>query len=87
MLVDQNVHPLNTPTPTPTRARGGRRSHVHARYDAAQDTVENRKHWAWADNYSASAPTRLARLYNAWAIALSVHSSKANGVNGPELLD
>lgn len=28
---------------------------MHARYDAAQDTVENRKHWAWADNYSASA--------------------------------
>lgn len=56
MLVDQFGNPLKMPTPSPVRQRsGGRRGHMHARYDAAQDTVENRKHWAWADNYSASA--------------------------------
>lgn len=53
MLVDQYGKPLQMPAQP--RERSGRRSHAHARYDAAQDTVENRKHWAWADNYSASA--------------------------------
>lgn len=50
MLVDQYGHPI-TKTPSKRANRGT----LRARYDAAQDTDENRKHWAWADNYSASA--------------------------------
>jgi lambda family phage portal protein len=53
-LVDQYGRPLQTKhearsTPHKRSAR------LHAQYDAAQDTAENRKHWQWADNYSASA--------------------------------
>lgn len=50
MLVDQYGNPI-TKTPSKRAKRGS----LRARYDAAQDTDENRKHWAWADNYSASA--------------------------------
>lgn len=50
MLVDRYGNPLAKPA----AAKRGRGS-LRARYDAAQDTDENRKHWAWADNYSASA--------------------------------
>jgi lambda family phage portal protein len=55
-LVDQYGRPLTLQTksqePRTRNKRGGR---LHAQYDAAQDTAENRKHWQWADNYSASA--------------------------------
>lgn len=52
MLVDQHGRPLTAEPQRPQRQRSNR---LHARYDAAQDTIENRKHWAWADNYSAAA--------------------------------
>ena len=51
MLVDRYGQPLAKAAPTKRANRGT----LRARYDAAQDTDENRKHWAWADNYSASA--------------------------------
>lgn len=54
MLVDRYGHPLN-PVAKPLQAKRASRGTLRARYDAAQDTDENRKHWAWADNYSASA--------------------------------
>ena len=50
MIVDQYGHPI-----TAAPAKRAKRGSLRARYDAAQDTDENRKHWAWADNYSASA--------------------------------
>jgi lambda family phage portal protein len=50
MILDQYGHPI-TAAPSKRAKRGS----LRARYDAAQDTDENRKHWAWADNYSASA--------------------------------
>jgi lambda family phage portal protein len=50
MILDQYGHPI-TAAPSKRANRGS----LRARYDAAQDTDENRKHWAWADNYSASA--------------------------------
>lgn len=56
MILDQYGQPLQTQQPATTERPGANhRSHAHARYDAAQDTLENRKHWQWADNYSASA--------------------------------
>lgn len=52
MLVDQFGRPLTASQPT---RRTGHQSRLNAKYDAAQDTEENRRHWAWADHDSAAA--------------------------------
>lgn len=48
MLVDLQGNPLTT-------SKRRKTATLSARYDAAQDTDENRKHWRWADTMSASA--------------------------------
>lgn len=52
MLVDQYGNPLSRPAPERSRRSA---PSLRAKYDAAQDTPENRKHWAWADHDSALA--------------------------------
>jgi len=51
MLVDQYGKPLTASQPQASRSRG----RLNAKYDAAQDTEENRRHWSWADHDSAAA--------------------------------
>jgi lambda family phage portal protein len=51
MLVDQFGRPLAASQPQASKSRG----RLNAKYDAAQDTEENRRHWAWADHDSAAA--------------------------------
>lgn len=51
MLVDQYGRPLTASPQQPSRSRG----RLNAKYDAAQDTEENRRHWSWADHDSAAA--------------------------------
>lgn len=43
-----------------TRAVDAFYSRIQARYDAAQTTNENERHWAWADLFSAAAANNLA---------------------------
>lgn len=45
-ILDHRGNPLPRAVPTPP---------VRARYDAAQTDDHNKRHWAWADNYSARA--------------------------------
>lgn len=52
MLVDQYGRPL---TREVTHSRPLRNGSLAAKYDAAQDTEENRRHWSWADHDSAAA--------------------------------
>jgi lambda family phage portal protein len=55
MLVDQYGAPLVATPQATTPKRSRSRQTAHARYDAAQDTHDNRKHWQWADERSSAA--------------------------------
>jgi len=57
-LLDQYGQPIDTRALAAQRKlsqRVQRADSLNAAYDAAQDTVENRKHWQWADGRSAAA--------------------------------
>jgi lambda family phage portal protein len=58
MILDQYGQPINTKLLATQRKmadRTRRADSLTAAYDAAQNTVENRKHWRWADGNSAAA--------------------------------
>lgn len=55
MAVKYHNDPWAKQTPATPSASNPKRRVLNAKYDSAQTTVENSRHWAWADNLSANA--------------------------------
>ena len=57
VLVDHHGRPFSTPVQRPRRRLRNNAMAVNARYDAAETTVHNQKHWANADGLSVHEAT------------------------------